>query len=54
MSRENIPLMPAGFKLWAGYLLLEFLPTLELPMKDLELLNVMAQIRHVFGGETFI
>ena len=23
-------------------------------MKDLELLNVMAQIRHVFGGESFI
>jgi len=46
--------MAAAFKVWAGYLLLEFLPALELPMKDLELLNVMAQVRHVFGGETFI
>ena len=46
--------MPTAIKLWTGYFLLEFLPALELPMKDLELLNVMAQIRHVFGGETFI
>ena len=54
ISRENIPLMPAAIKVWAGDFLLEFLPALELPVKDLELLNVMAQIRHVFGGESFI
>jgi len=33
---------------------LKFLPTLKLPMKDPELLNVLAQIRHVFGGEGFV
>ena len=53
-SRQNTPLMPATIKLWAGQLLLEFLPALELPVKDLKLLNVVAQIRHVFGGERFI
>jgi hypothetical protein len=54
MNGESTPFVPAALKLWAGQFLVEFLPTLELPMKDLELLNVMAQIRHVFGGESFL
>ena len=54
MATENIPSMPAAVKLWAGQFLLEFLPALELPMKDLELLNVMTQIGHMLGGESFI
>ena len=29
-------------------------PTVERPMKDLELLHVIAKIRHVFGGEDII
>ena len=48
--------MPAAIKLWAeepGFPL-EFLPAPELPMKDLQLLNVIAQIGHVFGGESVI
>ena len=54
MATENIPATPAAVKLWAGQFLLEFLPALEFPMKDLELLNVMAQIGHMLGGERFI
>lgn len=54
MAGENTPFMPAAIKIWARQFLIEFLPALELPMKDLELLNIMAQIRHVFGGESFL
>ena len=46
--------MPAAIKLWTGEFLLEFLPALELPMKDLELLNVVTEIGHVLCGESFI
>jgi hypothetical protein len=41
MARENIPLMPAAIELCAGYFLFKFFPALEIPMKDLELLNVV-------------
>ena len=54
IARENVPLMPATIKLWAGQFPLKFRPTAELPMKDLEPLNVVAQIRHVFGGKNLI
>jgi len=38
---ENIPLMSTTVKLWAGQSLREFIPVQDLPMKDLEILNVM-------------
>ena len=46
--------MPPAIKLRAGELPLESLPAMECPMKDLELINVISKIRHVFGGENFI
>lgn len=54
MYRENIPLIPAAIKLRAGHSLLECLPALELPMKGMGPLGVIAKIWHVFGGESFI
>ena len=51
---ENVPLMPATIKLRAGNPLFKLLPAQKLPMKDLESLNIMAQVRQVFGGKSFI
>ena len=52
--KENVPLMPATIKLRAGNPLFKLLPAQKLPMKDLESLNIMAQIRQVFSGKSFI
>jgi len=52
-SGGNVPPSTA-VKFTACEPLLKFLPTLKLPMKDPEFLNVLAQIRHAFGGESFI
>ena len=46
--------MPAAIKLLASQYPPKPHPVLEHPMKDLEPLHVVAQIRHVFGGEGFI
>lgn len=56
MAKDNrdIPCMSAAIKLCAGYFLFKFFPALKIPMKDLELLNVMAQIGDVFGDESII
>lgn len=51
---ENVPLVPTTIELWADLFPSEFLPVLELPVKDLELLDVVSQIRHVLGEEDFI
>ena len=50
----NLPLMPAAIKLWAGQLLLELIPTVKFPVKDLEVLDIVTQVRQVFGSESFI
>ena len=46
--------MSAATELWAGQLLLEFLPALDLPVKNLGLLDGVAQVRYVFGRESII
>ena len=46
--------MPPAIKLCAGEFLPESPPALEPPMKDPEIFNVVAQIWHVFGGESVI
>ena len=51
---ENVPLMSTTFELLAGQFPREFFPALELPVKNLELFDVVAQTRHVFDCESFI
>ena len=46
--------MSTAIKLRAGQFLLEPLPTLELPMKDLELFDVVTQVGHMLCGEGII
>lgn len=46
--------MSTTFELLAGQFPREFLPVLELPVKNLKLFDVVAQIRHVFDRESFI
>ena len=41
MAKMDVPLVSAATKLWAGQFLFEFLPALDLPMKNLGLLNGM-------------
>jgi len=52
--RKNTPRMPAAIKLWADYFPVELTPPLESPMNDPEFLNIVTQIRDVFGGESFV
>jgi len=46
--------MSTTTKLWAYYFLLEFLPPLDLPMKNLGLPDGVTQMWYMFGSESSI
>jgi len=46
--------MSAATKLWAGEFLLELPPALDPPMKNLGLLDGVAQMGYMSGGESII
>ena len=45
--------MTTAVKLWADQPPLEFPPAVEGPVKDSKLLNIITQVRQVFGSESF-
>ena len=46
--------MPTAVELRTGDPLLQFLPVGQFPVEDLELLDFVAQVRHVLGRERLV
>lgn len=54
ISKRASPFVTAALELWAVQFLVERFPLCERPAEDLELLDVLAQIRHVLGRKRIV
>ena len=56
MSRErrHAPLVATTLELGASDLLLQLFPVGQLPCEDLELLDIVPEVRHVLGRECIV